>query len=263
MFPTVRLAAPSSFSADLLVVLPLLHTAMWKGPQVLVWLVLVLVWMGRLVAVAEDMAAETEVQGDRLSVEAVGGAFPRSVYEKATLLYGFTDPDVLVHYNGISSEEGLCRILPGSADCESGHEGVDFAGTDALPTPADYERFPDLQLYPTLAGAVVPIYNLQPDTAAKKRTTGRTPDLVLTPELLIQMFMGRVTQWDDPRVLAVNPGLELVVPPNQTIELVVEAECSGLTAIFKKSLGALDAVFKEKVTTGANAAEGPKCLKHI
>lgn len=69
----------------------------------------------------------------------------------------------------------------------------------------------DLQMYPTVAGAVVPIYNIP----ARGGTS-----LVLTPVLLAKIFRGAVTMWDDPEIQALNNQSTWDMPANQTIEVV-------------------------------------------
>ena len=81
---------------------------------------------------------------------------------------------------------------------------VDFAGSDSLLKDAEYDAYPDLQMYPTVAGAVVPIYNLPTRDAGD-------PALVLRPATVSRIFRGNITFWDDPEILELNP--ELVRPP--------------------------------------------------
>eukprot|EP00667_Euglena_gracilis_P000867 EG_transcript_869 len=118
---------------------------------------------------------------------------------------------------------------------------IDFAASDALLTTSDYVKFPDLQMYPTMAAAVVPIFNL-----------GDVTNLTLSTSLLAQIFRGQVVVWDDAAILALNPQLNGTVPYRQPITLVVRSDASGTTQIFKKALAAFDSDFQSQIGTASS-----------
>eukprot|EP00668_Euglena_longa_P025551 GGOE01031921.1.p1 GENE.GGOE01031921.1~~GGOE01031921.1.p1 ORF type:complete len:1175 (-),score=343.57 GGOE01031921.1:655-3936(-) len=118
---------------------------------------------------------------------------------------------------------------------------VDFAGSDALLTASDYSQYPDLQMYPTMAGAVVPIFNL-----------GSITNLTFPTFLLAKVFAGTVRYWDDASILALNPHLNGSIPSNQPIILVVRSDSSGTTQIFKKALAAFDSAFRSQIGTASS-----------
>jgi len=94
-------------------------------------------------------------------------------------------------------------------------------------------------MFPTMASAVVPIYNLNAHGS-----------LLLSLTVLARIFRGNITTWDDPAIQALNPSLPTWgVPPQQPISLVVRADGSGTTMIFKKSLGKIDPLFADQIGT--------------
>ena len=83
-------------------------------------------------------------------------------------------------------------------------------------------------MYPTVAGAVVPIYNLGP-----VNDTG-TDGLMLTPLVLTRIFRGNITTWDDPQIVELQlqgKWASYRIPPGQPIEVVVRADKSGTTEV--------------------------------
>eukprot|EP00668_Euglena_longa_P025550 GGOE01031920.1.p1 GENE.GGOE01031920.1~~GGOE01031920.1.p1 ORF type:complete len:1165 (-),score=386.04 GGOE01031920.1:686-3925(-) len=120
---------------------------------------------------------------------------------------------------------------------------LDFAGSDALLVSSDYSQFPDLQMYPTMAAAVVPIFNL-----------GSITNLTLSTSLLAQIFRGSVLHWDDASILTLNPHLNGTIPAGQPITLVVRSDSSGTTQIFKKALAKFDATFQLQIGTASSNA---------
>eukprot|EP00667_Euglena_gracilis_P004671 EG_transcript_4701 len=118
---------------------------------------------------------------------------------------------------------------------------LDFAGSDALLGTSDYAQFPDLQMYPTMAAAVVPIFNL-----------GSITNVTFSTSLLAQIFRAKVQYWDDPAILSLNPHLNGSIPSRQPIALVVRSDSSGTTQIFKKALAAFDSVFQSQIGTSSS-----------
>eukprot|EP00667_Euglena_gracilis_P000630 EG_transcript_630 len=118
---------------------------------------------------------------------------------------------------------------------------VDFAASDVILEPADYVRNPDLQMYPTVATAVVPVYNLN------------TANLTLSTAVLAQVFSGQILTWDDPRIVALNPNFSTWrVPAGQRIEVVVWDSGSGITGVFRQALCHFDSVFAQQVGPGTD-----------
>eukprot|EP00668_Euglena_longa_P032781 GGOE01042228.1.p1 GENE.GGOE01042228.1~~GGOE01042228.1.p1 ORF type:complete len:1153 (-),score=360.81 GGOE01042228.1:585-3740(-) len=110
-----------------------------------------------------------------------------------------------------------------------------------------YHQYPDLQMYPTVASAVVPIYNLN-----------AVNNLVLSLQILAKIWSGRITTWDHPDIQADNPNFtSWNIPVNQSITLVAPNQTTGGTMVFKKSMAGVDPVFLSQVgTSGAPTWNG-------
>ena len=110
-------------------------------------------------------------------------------------------PRLQINYQGIGSGGGKKAIIEGT---------VDFAGSDSLLKAEEYEAGKDLQMYPILAGAVVIIYNFKP--ARDYPADFNVPALVLDRQTLVDIFNGTVNQWNDPKIIALNPQLAGYLP---------------------------------------------------
>ncbi|XXQ39334.1 G-protein coupled receptors family 3 profile domain-containing protein [Plasmodiophora brassicae] len=154
-----------------------------------------------------------------LEVVGKGGTLPQTVYEDAATLYSFVRPDITITYQGVGSGAAKTAIAQGD---------VVFACSDSGISNAMYAATPDLQMFPTIATAVVPIYNLPQLTAP----------LILTRSLLPAIFMGRITMWNDPAIASANPGQTM---PSQPITVVVRSDSSGTTNVFASALSSFDA----------------------
>ncbi|GAB4524598.1 MAG: phosphate ABC transporter substrate-binding protein PstS [Anaerolineales bacterium] len=162
-----------------------------------------------------------------------GATFPLPVYTEWIQMYKTVQPDITINYQGIGSGGGQKAILDGT---------VDFAGSDSLLKEEQYALMPDLQMLPMLAGAVVPIYNLP-----------GVENLVLDGQTLVDIFMAKITRWNDPAIAALNPGASL---PDASIVVVHRSDGSGTTEIFTTYLGAVSQDWADNVGVG-KAVEWP------
>eukprot|EP00667_Euglena_gracilis_P033019 EG_transcript_52480 len=118
-----------------------------------------------------------------------------SLYLDAFFSYRFVQPSVQMTFHSRPTNQALCRLMDYSKECAADDTEqpifLDWASVDT-PLPADaLARYPDLQLYPTVAGAIVPIFNLNGVT-----------DLVLGMDTLAKVWSGRITTWDHPEIKA-------------------------------------------------------------
>ncbi len=165
-----------------------------------------------------------------VQLNGAGGTFPQPVYSAWIYAYQQSHTNVTINYQGIGSGGGKKGIIDNT---------LDFAGSDSLLTDQEYASGKDLQMYPMLAGAVVPIFNIQ----------GFSGDLVLSREALAGIYAGTITKWNDPAVASLNPNAKL---PDAPITAVHRSDGSGTTEIFTKALSSFSSDFKNKVGSGTS-----------
>jgi phosphate transport system substrate-binding protein len=161
---------------------------------------------------------------DTVQISGAGASFPLSIYTEWTYAYSFVDPSAEINYQGIGSGSGKKAIIDRS---------VDFAGSESLLKAEEYEAGNDLQMYPILAGAVVVIYNIEP--SRDYPSDANVPSLVLDRQLLVDIYNGIVNQWNDPRIIALNPLLADYLP-EAPIMVVHRSDSSGTTELFTRAL---------------------------
>ncbi|OGO41204.1 MAG: phosphate ABC transporter substrate-binding protein PstS [Chloroflexi bacterium RBG_16_57_9] len=167
-------------------------------------------------------------------INGAGATFPFPLYSRWFYEYAFVEPSVKFNYQSIGSGGGIKQIKS---------KTVDFAGSDALLTDADYKEVEParLQMLPTVAGAVVPTYNVS-------ELKDKNP-LTLDGQTLTDIFMGKIKKWNDPAIAALNSKLTL---PNKDIIVVHRSDGSGTTSIFTSYLLAVSSEWKEKVGAGTS-----------
>ena len=183
-----------------------------------------------------------------VSIVGAGSSFPADVYSEAPFAYKFIKPEVLVSYVPLASKPGKCHIPSHPKNCRADDNRspihIDFAASESLLSSSDYAAFPDLQMYPTVAGAVVPIYNLKNVT-----------DLVLSRKALAQIFRREIQVWDDPRIRETNPQFDSWrIPKGQPIALAVRPDTWGAAHIFVKSLSSFDEAFRHQMDASPNSS---------
>ena len=160
-------------------------------------------------------------------VKGAGASFPSKVYTRwATSFEQRTGTPV--RYEATGSGDGLKRIAARS---------VQFGGTDTPLAADDLARRGLVQL-PMLVGGIVPVVNL-PGVADRR--------LQFSGELLAAVMAGEVRQWNDPRIVALNPGVTMPALP---ITRVVRADKSGTTDGYTRYLAAVSPTFERDVGVG-------------
>jgi len=156
-----------------------------------------------------------------------GATFPYPLYSKMFDVYN-KEYGVKVNYQAIGSGGGIRQLI---------NKTVDFGGSDAMMSDKDLAEASAPVLHiPTCAGAVVLTYNL-----------AGNPKLRFTPDIIADLFLGKITKWSDPRISAINPGVKL---PNMNITVAHRSDGSGTTFIFSDYLSKVSAEWKDKVGTG-------------
>ena len=172
------------------------------------------------VALAVSFCAAAEAQ----QITGAGATFPAPVYsawgEAAKGAIG-----IELNYQAIGSGGGQNQIL---------NRTVDFGASDAPMAPAKLESGHLLQ-FPTVMGAVVPIVNVPGLKPAQLKLTG---------ELLADIYLGKITKWNDPKLVEMNRGVKL---PSLAIAPVYRADGSGTTFVYTSYLSAVSPEWKGKV----------------
>lgn len=164
------------------------------------------------------------------TLNGAGATFPAPLYERYAREVKKKYPDLKVNYQAIGSGGGIRQVIAGT---------VDFGGSDAAMKDAEIAQVKNgVILVPTAGGAISVVYNLP-----------GVSNLKLSRTTLPAVFAGQITNWNDAKIKADNPGVNL---PNQPIKFVVRADGSGTTFIFTNHLSAINAYFKGRI--GANTA---------
>jgi len=178
--------------------------------------------LAALLGAAAPAAAQVQLNG-------AGATFPNIIYQDWMLTYNQSHPDVKLNYQSIGSGGGIRQFSDGT---------VDFGATDAPMIDSAIAAIQGNVLHiPTVMGAVVIIYNLQ----------GVTQVVKLTPDVLADIFLGKVTKWNDARLASINPGVTL---PAADIIVVHRAEGSGTSYAFTDYLSKVSPEWQQKVGKG-------------
>lgn len=160
-------------------------------------------------------------------VTGAGASFPAPVYAKWADAYNKAT-GVRINYQSVGSGAGIKQIKG---------KTVDFGASDA-PLKDEELAKDGLVQFPTVIGGVVPVVNIK----------GITPGQIkLTGQLLGDIYLGKITKWNDPALTALNPGVPL---PDSAIAVVRRADGSGTSFIFTNYLSKVNAEWKEKVGEG-------------
>jgi phosphate transport system substrate-binding protein len=161
-------------------------------------------------------------------INGAGATFPYPLYSKWFSEYQKANPDVQINYQSIGSGGGIRQFQEGT---------VDFGASDAPMTDEQLAKSPGVLHVPTVLGAVVLTYSL-PGVSA----------LRLDGPVVADIFLGKVTKWNDERIAAQNPGVKL---PDDAILVVHRSDGSGTSAIFTDYLTKVSPDWASKVGKGA------------
>jgi phosphate transport system substrate-binding protein len=169
------------------------------------------------------------------SINAAGATFPEFIYKKWFSDYKTTHPGIEINYQAIGSGGGIKQLTQGT---------VDFGASDRPLTDAEMAD-PALKIkpiyFPTVLGGIVPAYNLP---AVKTQ-------LLFTGEVLAGIFLGKITKWNDPKIAALNKGVQL---PGDDIAVVHRSDGSGTTFVFTEYLSKVSPEWK----SGPGVNQSPK-----
>jgi phosphate transport system substrate-binding protein len=164
-----------------------------------------------------------------VTLTGAGATFPGPLYSKWTQAYA-AERGVRLVYHQVGSGDGI-RLLVDRA--------VDFGATDAFPTRDQLARATGPLIFlPIVAGAVVPLYAVQDVSHG----------LAFTGPVLADIFLGKITQWDDKRLVELNPQATL---PAKPIVVIHQSDDSGTTAIWTNYLSKVSPEWREQVGEGS------------
>lgn len=164
------------------------------------------------------------------TLNGAGATFPNPMYSKWFSEYHKLHSDIQINYQPIGSGGGIRQVTEGT---------VDFGASD-MPMTDDQLKAAEAKLktkvlnVPTVLGAVVPAYNVP----------GVTGEVKFTPDILAGIFLGRISNWNDPAISKVNPDLKF---PNQEIVVVHRSDGSGTTFIWTDYLSKVSPDWKSQV----------------
>jgi len=162
------------------------------------------------------------------NVTGAGASFPAPLYSKWADAYNKATGQK-INYQSVGSSAGLRQIRG---------KTVDFGASDIPLSDADLAK-DGLVQFPTVMGGVVPVLNLKGISPGQVRLSG---------QLLGDIYLGKISRWNDPALVAMNPGVPL---PDTAIAVVRRADGSGTTFIFSNYLSKVNAEWKSKVGEGA------------
>jgi phosphate transport system substrate-binding protein len=161
-----------------------------------------------------------------IQINGAGATFPYPIYSKWFDEYQKNHPNVRINYQSIGSGGGIKQLTA---------QTVFFGATDGPMTDEQLKAASGPILhFPTVLGGVVPIYNVE----------GVTQPLRFSGALLADIYLGKVTKWNDAAIAKLNPGVKL---PATDIAVVHRSDGSGTTYIFVDYLSKVSPEFKQKV----------------
>lgn len=172
------------------------------------------------IALGSGLALAQDVTG-------AGASFPAPVYAKWADAYNKAT-GARINYQSVGSGAGIKQIRG---------KTVDFGASDMPLTDADLSKDGMIQ-FPTVIGGVVPVVNIAGIAAGKMRLNG---------QVLGDIFLGKITKWNDAAIAGLNPGVNL---PDAAIAPVRRADGSGTTFLFTNYLSKVNAEWKAKVGEG-------------
>ena len=184
-----------------------------------------------VVSVLLILAITVAAQAGTILLNAAGATFPYPIYSKWFDVYHQKDPNIQINYQSIGSGGGIRQLLAGT---------VDFGASDG-PMSDDQLKEAKIKIlhFPTVLGAVIPIYNI----------SGVSGELNFTQKALAGIYLGTITKWNDPEIAGANSGVNL---PATDIVVVHRADGSGTSYIWTDFLSKISDDWKNKVGKGTS-----------
>lgn len=170
---------------------------------------------------ASSALAVTQITG-------AGASFPAPLYQRWAQEFYKANPDIQVNYQSVGSGAGIKQFIVGT---------VNFGASDAAMTDEEIAQASQgAVMIPATAGSIVVAYNLP-----------GLPNVKLSREAYVGIFLGKVTKWNDPIIAVANPGVDL---PDMDVVVCTRSDGSGTTFVFTKHLAAISPDFDKEVGEG-------------
>jgi phosphate transport system substrate-binding protein len=160
-----------------------------------------------------------------------GATFPMPLYQTVIALFMQSRPNVKINYSGGGSGQGIKGIID---------KTLDFAGSDAPMSKQELAGAGGADAIvqiPSCAGGVVPAYNVP----------GASGDIKFTGDILADIYLGKISSWNDPRLIAINPDLTL---PNLPVTCAWRSDGSGTNFVWTSYLSTQSDNFKSTIGVG-------------
>jgi phosphate transport system substrate-binding protein len=180
-----------------------------------------------IIGIAAIAAAIYAGAGQATNITGVGATFPYPIYAKWAEAYR-TQTGIKMNYQSIGSGGGIKQTTA---------KTVDFGASDMPLKPEELDKY-GLMQFPTLIGGVVPVINVAGIGAGTLKLDGET---------LANIYLGRITKWNDPALAALNKDIQL---PAENITVVHRSDGSGTTFIFTNYLSKVSAEWKSAIGEG-------------
>jgi phosphate transport system substrate-binding protein len=162
----------------------------------------------------------------QVTINGAGATFPFPLIDTWRVEYQKVKPEVSINYQSIGSGGGVKQFV---------EKTVDFGGTDAPLTSEEIQQAPNAVHIPETIGSVVPAYNLPVE------------GLKLTGPILGDIFLGKITKWNDPKIQSINSGLSL---PADNIVVVHRSDGSGTTFVWTDYLSNVSSAWEQQIGKG-------------
>jgi phosphate transport system substrate-binding protein len=172
------------------------------------------------------LATVPPAAADTVQIDGAGATFPYPIYSKWFSEYNRLHPDIQINYQSIGSGGGIRQLT---------NQTVFFGASDGPMTSEQLAAAPGKVMhFPTVLGGVVPVYNIP----------GVDAELKFTGQVLADIFLGKITKWNDPALARDNPGVSL---PASEITVVHRSDGSGTSYIWCDYLSKVSPEYKKTV----------------
>jgi len=172
-----------------------------------------------------EMSGSARAQTDSLTLRGGGATFPAPLYQRWISAFTEQQPNLQISYQAVGSGEGIQDFLA---------EKLDFAGSDAALSDEQIAKVKrGAVLVPATAGIIVLAYHIENLHGALK----------LPRDVYEDIFAGKITHWNNERIRAANPDLNL---PNHNITIIARQDSSGTTFAFTNHLSAISDNWRDR-----------------